>query len=217
MHISNDRYFDDRQRHDVALRMIRHEARTCTIRSCTALTDDRIRRLHQTFVAYMPTVAARRHRGKSPRQIAFFTRNPHVQFEASLLASLFSTLGLLDAAATGRGSVEYGRLFCDAYETYLQLMPTGALSFEHGWFLLHLLNRKTGLRTLRCRQCEGHFLFDRSTVVRLACPACQIRQASPPTTGRRRRKAKAPRRSTLTAMRDIRLPPARSPADRLAT
>lgn len=32
MHISNERYFDERKRHDLALRMIRHEARTCTIR-----------------------------------------------------------------------------------------------------------------------------------------------------------------------------------------
>lgn len=204
MHISNDRYFDDRQRHDLALRMIRHEARTCTIRTCTALTDDRIRRLYQTFVAYMPSVAMRRHRGKSPRQIAFFTRNPYVQFEASLLAGLFSTLGLMDSSAPARNSVQYGRLFCDAYETHIQLIPTGVLSFEHGWFLLQLLTRNNGLRSLRCRQCEGHFLFDRGTVMRLACPACQIREVSVPRTGRRRRKAKGPRRSTLTNVREIR-------------
>ncbi len=204
MHISNDRYFDDRLRHDVALRMIRHEARTCTIRTCTALTDDRIRRLYQTFVAYMPSVQTRRHRGKSPRQIAFFTRNPHVQFEASLLAGLFSTFGLMDTSAPARDSVEYGRLFCDAYETHIQLMPTGVLSFEHGWFLLQLLTRKNGLRTLRCRQCEGQFLFDRGTVVRLACPACQIRQVPTSQGSRGRRKAKAPRRSTLTTLRDVR-------------
>ena len=65
MHISNDRhYFRDRQRHDLALRMIRHEARTHTIRSCTGLTDDRIRRLFKTYRHHTPA-PLRRRRGKS--------------------------------------------------------------------------------------------------------------------------------------------------------
>src|SRR5688500_4463741 len=97
MHISNERYFNERQRHDLALRMIRHEARTCTIRSCTGLTDDRIRRLYKTYASHMPEVPIRRHRGKSPRQISFFTRNTQAQFESSLLAGLFAAFGLLES------------------------------------------------------------------------------------------------------------------------
>ena len=146
MHISNERYFDDRQRHDLALRMIGHEARTCTIRMCTGLTDDRIRRLYQTYATHISSAPLRRHRGKSPRQIAFFTRNPRAQFEASLLASLFAAFGLLDRER--RESPEplsYGALFCDAYETHLQLSKSSDMSFEHAWFLLHLLMRNTGL------------------------------------------------------------------------
>ena len=100
MHISNERYFHDRQRHDLALRMIRHEARTCTIRSCTGLTDDRIRRLYKTYASHMPSVPVRRRRGKSPRQVAFFVRNARAQLESSMLASVFGTFGLLrDAGA----------------------------------------------------------------------------------------------------------------------
>src|SRR5690606_20837452 len=74
MHISNERYIRERQRHDLALRMIRHEARTCTIRSCTGLTEDRIRKLYKAFAEQLMTVPLRRKRGKSPRQIAYFTR-----------------------------------------------------------------------------------------------------------------------------------------------
>jgi hypothetical protein len=143
MHISNERYFDDRQRHDLALRMIRHEARTCTIRACTGLTDDRIRRLYQTYASHMPAIPMRRHRGKSPRQVSFFTRNAKVQFEASLLASVFAALGLLDSAATTPGSIHYGDRFCDAYETHIQLLRPSVLTFEHAWFLLQILCRKT--------------------------------------------------------------------------
>ncbi len=176
MHISNERYFDDRQRHDLALRMIGHEARTCTIRMCTGLTDDRIRRLYQTYATHISSAPLRRHRGKSPRQIAFFTRNPRAQFEASLLASLFAAFGLLDRER--RESPEplsYGALFCDAYETHLQLSKSSDMSFEHAWFLLHLLMRNTGLGTLRCRHCGGHFLHDRATVVKRSCPGCKLK------------------------------------------
>jgi hypothetical protein len=177
MHISNDRYFDDRQRHDLALRMIRHEARTCTIRLCTQLTDDRIRRLYKTYAAHVLSSSVRRHRGKSPRQIAFFTRNTLTQFESSLLAGIFTSFGLLeDASQRTDHSIAYGELFCDAYETHLQLLQPATISFEHAWFLLQLLRRNTALRALRCRRCEGQFLHDRSTVFRRACPACRLKE-----------------------------------------
>ncbi len=104
MHISNERYFNERQRHDLALRMIRHEARTCTIRSCTGLTDDRIRRLYKTYASHMPSAPVRRRRGKSPRQVAFFVRNARAQLESSMLASVFAMFGLWRTQASQLGS-----------------------------------------------------------------------------------------------------------------
>lgn len=175
MHISNESYFADRQRHDLALRMIRHEARTCTIRACTGLTDDRIRRLYQAAATNLPAVAIRRHRGKSPRQVAFFTRNTQMQFESSLLASVFVSFGLLEAsAANSHTSLARGTLFCDAYETHLQLSRSDGISFEHAWFLLQQLTRKAGFSVVRCRRCDGQFLQDTSSVLRRACPACTL-------------------------------------------
>lgn len=176
MHISTDGYFRDRQRHDLALRMIRHEARTCTIRSCTALTDDRIRRLCRSYSRQHVTM--RRRRGKAPRQIAFFTRSVQMQFEASFLGSLFAAFGLLRAAseiARGEPSIEYGELFCDAYETHLQLLQSARIGFEHAWFLLELLTRGGVLQTTRCRHCYSRYLRDGCNVARLACPACELK------------------------------------------
>ena len=176
MHISNDRYFHDRQRHDLALRMIRHEARTCTIRSCTGLTDDRIRRLYKTYATHNSTAPIRRRRGKSPRQVAFFTRNTHAQFESSVLASVFTSFGLLHAARSIEpSSLEFGRVFCDAYETHRQLLATAAISFEHAWFLLQLLSRNAGLLTARCRQCDSRYLRDSVNVPRRNCPVCKLK------------------------------------------
>lgn len=176
MHISNERYFHDRQRHDLALRMIRHEARTCTIRSCTGLTDDRIRRLYKAYASHMPSAPLRRRRGKSPSQVAFFIRNTRAQLESSMLASVFTTFGLLRTQPGVRfGSIEFGRLFCDAYETHRQLLCNGDISFEHAWFLLQLLSRSADLHAVRCRHCDSQYLHDRVNVCRRTCPVCALK------------------------------------------
>lgn len=172
MHITPDRYFRDRQRHDLALRMIRHEARTCTIRACTSLTDDRIRRLCKTFSRHQHNL--RRRRGKAPRQVAFFTRTVHMQFEASFLASVFASFGLL-GTLTEEPTLELGELFCDAYETHLQLMQPAHIGFEHAWFLLQLLTRGSALRIMKCRHCYSRYLRDGLNVARLACPVCELK------------------------------------------
>ena len=187
MHISNERYFNERQRHDLALRMIRHEARTCTIRSCTGLTDDRIRRLYKTYASHMPSAPVRRRRGKSPRQVAFFVRNTRAQLESSMLASVFATFGLwrdageraagIDRASIDAlGSIEHGRLFCDAYETHRQLLRNADISFEHAWFLLQLLSRNADLHAVRCRHCDSQYLRDQVNVCRRACPVCALKR-----------------------------------------
>jgi hypothetical protein len=181
MHISNERYFHERQRHDLALRMIRHEARTCTIRSCTGLTDDRIRRLYKTYASHMPSAPVRRRRGKSPRQVAFFVRNARAQLESSTLASVFAAFGLWRAQSNAQlgmiqaGSIEFGRLFCDAYETHRQLLRNGDISFEHAWFLLQLLTRNADLHAVRCRHCDSQYLRDRVNMCRRACPVCVLK------------------------------------------
>src|SRR6201992_818539 len=95
MRISDDRYTRDRERMDLALRLIRHEARTHTIRQWTGLSDDRIRKLYHSY-ALDGRDRVFRHRGKSPRQAAFFFRNSEVTFQAAQLASLFLLFGLLN-------------------------------------------------------------------------------------------------------------------------
>ena len=51
MRVSDDRYARDRQKLDLAVRLIRHEARTHTIRQWTGLSDDRIRKLYRSYVS----------------------------------------------------------------------------------------------------------------------------------------------------------------------
>jgi hypothetical protein len=188
MRITDDRYERDRSRLQLALRMIRHEARTQTIRACTGLSDDRIRKLYKSYVADDAT-EIRRRRGKSPQQVTYFIRNAATQLEASVLASMFVCFGLVkDASAEVRGKLReeasglpvgpaawMGERFCDAYELHQQLFAEATLSFEHAWFLWRLLQAGTDLLLAPCGRCESLYVADALRVQPSACPVCKLK------------------------------------------
>jgi len=179
MRVSDDRYTRDRQRLDLALRLIHHEARTFTIRQWTGLSDDRIRKLYRSYVLHHDAGQVLRHRGKSPRQAAFFFRNAELNFHAAQLASLFVVYGLLCGSdielVSGYrvGSLESGTLLCQAYEAYLDLHAPASISFEHAWFLLLALSRHEELGVARCGVCGGVRLRDLLSKRRLTCGNCE--------------------------------------------
>jgi hypothetical protein len=151
------------------------------------LTDDRIRRLYKTLADHHSTVKVRRRRGKSPRQVAFFTRNTQLQFESSLLISVFTTFGLMQPEGAPNGeALEFGERFCDAYETHRQLLERACVSFEHAWFLLQLLNQRNELRMTRCRRCHSHYLRDLVNLSPRTCPVCELKNAPAPRAPRRK-------------------------------
>jgi hypothetical protein len=178
MRVSDDRYTRDRLRFDLALRMIHHEARTCTIRAWTGLTDDRIRKLYRTYLQQQFAHAPKRHRGKSPRQAAYFLRSPAMRFEATTLASVFSLLGLVSPTLEARTALpamnlESGDLFCLAYESYLSLHTTPRISFEHAGFLLLALRHRDELKLHLCSHCGGMTLVDVLAAGGAECAACE--------------------------------------------
>jgi len=177
MRVIDDRYTRDRERFDLAWRLIHHEARTLTIRAWTGLSDDRIRKLYRSYVAaHGPRCV--RHRGKSPRQIAFFFRTPNHQFHAAQLSSFYLLYGLLAGTFIGIeshyrvGSLESGALLCEAYEAYLQLHAPAQISFEHAWFLLLALARGEELALARCEFCGGVLIRDLLARRRPPCANC---------------------------------------------
>jgi hypothetical protein len=178
MRVSDDRYTRDRLRLDLALRLIRHEARTLTIRQWTGLSDDRIRKLYRSYVMHLDAVRVSRHRGKSPRQAAFFFRSAELNFQSAQLASLYVMYGLLRGTETGLepryrvGSLESGTLLCQAYEAYFELHEPAGISFEHAWFLLLALGRRDEVGIARCGVCGGVRLRDLLARHKLACGTC---------------------------------------------
>src|SRR5256885_8892364 len=134
MRICDDRYRRERARMELALRFLRHEARTQTIRAWTGLSDDRIRKLYRSYMSqarrYLP-----RHRGKSPHQVAYFTRSLRLQQETAVLASVLSLLGVVPAvpAAGTSGALPgltRGGGVWQAFEAHRPPLPAAPVPFE---------------------------------------------------------------------------------------
>ena len=178
MRISDDRYSRDRLRLDLALRFIHHEARTHTIRAWTGLTDDRIRKLYRTYLHEAGGAGVARHRGKSPRQAAFFIRSMRMRREAAVFASVSSLFGLFAPRsiavepAASNPSVARGALLCEAFETYRALVDEPQISFEHAVFLLGALHSGEELRVAHCRDCMGVLVADRLALRTPICNDC---------------------------------------------
>jgi len=198
MRISDDRYSRERARMELALRFLRHEARTQTIRAWTGLSDDRIRKLYRSYMSqarrHLP-----RHRGKSPHQIAYFTRSLRLQEETALLASVLSLLGVVPAVtypaastaaggtapATAAGAplaacagsaslpgVTRGVLLCQAFEAFRLLLPSAQISFEHAVFLAVALARGDQLRLGDCSDCGSLMVTERFPLRTSRCTHC---------------------------------------------
>ena len=133
MRVSDDRYTRDRQRLDLALRLIRHEARTFTIRQWTGLSDDRIRKLYRSYVMNHRAVR----RAAAPRQVAapggIFLPKSGAEFSGRATGEPVCRVRSRRAGPTCESSraIESdrsnpGTLLCQAYEAYLESACAGA-------------------------------------------------------------------------------------------
>jgi hypothetical protein len=177
MKISDVHYSQDRQRYDLALRFIQHEARTSTIRKWTGLSDDRIRKLCQSYFVKQGPARLKRHRGKPPEQTAFFTRTTRMRQETDALASAYYLLGVLPASSRSSVAgdlpdVRLGEALCDAFESYRRLLDSPRISFEHAVFLLDALARGDELTPTRCSGCNGLIVIERYGMRSRLCHGC---------------------------------------------
>jgi len=180
MRISDDRYSRDRQRLDIAMQFIRHEARTRTIRQWTGLSDDRIRKLYRSYLQGGGRNVTR-HRGKSPQQATYFMRSIRMRQEASALAGLCCLLGLLEpgrdgqrGAATPRPVAGIGRAtpLCQAYEEYRAMLGNPAIGFEHAVLLVNTLESGGELRLGNCHGCGALLVVDTLELRPASCALC---------------------------------------------
>jgi hypothetical protein len=174
--ISDDRYNRDRSRLDLALRFIRHEARTRTIHDWTGLTEDRIRKLYRSYLHNDSIII--RHRGKSPQQANFFTRTSRSRQESAVLASVCYMLEVMPHYRVADAQrhvpcIRRGEALCEAYETYRRLVPIPYISFEHAVFLVTALARGDELRASHCLDCCSLIIVDRLAMSGRRCQRCE--------------------------------------------
>lgn len=181
MRLTDDRYAGERTQFELALRMIGHEARTRTIRDCTGLSDDRIRKLYSTYFKNSGRTNVRRRRGKSPRQINRFVKNPEHQLQATTLIALYCAGLLLRVGKDNRvrccwprPDVEFGHRVCRAFENYLLLHAEPLLNFEWAWNLLQSISWNDELYLACCRRCHARYVQDAYALDMKICPACEI-------------------------------------------
>ena len=182
MRVTDQRYQNELDKFDLAIRMIRHEARTGTIRSCTGFTEDRIRKIHATYFREGGDV--RRRRGKSPRQIGRFVSTARSQTEATLLACLFCCAGAIrlndrkqPLSNHPNDRVTVGLRVCQAFEVYRRVHPDPRLSFEWAWNLYHALVESRELCFAWCDGCQGIYIQDTYALDYRRCPICELKDA----------------------------------------
>ena len=181
MRLTDDRYAGERRQFELALRMIRHEARTRTIRDCTGLSDDRIRKLYSRYFRDSGETEVRRRRGKSPRQITRFVKNPAHQLQATTLVALYCAGLLLRVEQDNnvhscwpRPGVEFGHRVCRAFETYLMVHAEPLFNFEWAWNLLQSICYNDELYLAVCSACGSRYVQDAYALDLRICPSCDI-------------------------------------------
>ncbi len=181
MRLTDNRYANERSQFELALRMIHHEARTRTIKECTGLSDDRIRKIYTTYFRDTGEGRVKRRRGKSPQQVGPFVKHPLNRLEATTLIALFcaSLLLRIDTAnrvhaCWPRPDVEYGHRVCRAFETYLLLHPRPKLNFEWAWSLLQNISKNDELLLATCTGCRTRYVQDAYALDHRICPGCEI-------------------------------------------
>jgi hypothetical protein len=177
MRATDDRYRAEQAKFELAMRMIRLEARTGTIRYFTGLNDDRIRKLYTTYFKFSDA-PVRRQRGRSPTRVGPLVRTPLRALESGVFASLLLANDLFSVDAPPgpalKYNVELGHRVCECFETFELLVPRGSLSFEWGWNLLLSMRRGDELGIAHCATCSMCYLFDILSVPRAMCPACVL-------------------------------------------
>ena len=181
MRVTDHRYEGELDRFDLAIRMIRHEARTGTIRACTGFSEDRIRKIYSAYFKGTGSNEVKRRRGRSPTRVGRFVNSAARQSEATLLACLFlhcEAAAIEGGRATRMGDadrVALGQRLCQAFETYQGLHQSPQLTFEWAWNLYHALVDSHELYLASCDLCTGVYVQDAYALDYRRCPFCEIK------------------------------------------
>jgi hypothetical protein len=178
MTANDDRYAREARRRELAIRLIRLEARTSTVCRWSGVSRQKVRTLQRSIAASESAQAPKRRRGPAPRGTEMFFRTAWMRAEASAAAVLCRLYGAIpDSRATALKAVPTvarGERLCDAYETYLDLVSPARLTFEHFVLLVDALDARETLALESCQGCGAALLVEPATLARRRCECCRV-------------------------------------------
>jgi hypothetical protein len=162
MRISDDRYELDSPKHDLAKRMILHNARTGTVSQWTGLSPYRVQQLARR---YIPT-RGRRRRGISPSQTGFFSRSPEIEAESLAFVYIAVEMQVIPEqmvpnARHSLPDLARGERLVEAYEYYRALVHVPHIPLERAVLLVYEYARRNVLLKC-CARCNDLMLTERA-------------------------------------------------------
>lgn len=159
------------RRRRLAMRLIRHQARTQTIEEHTGLTRHQL----ATFRRRSGVSTESRSRGPAPTSFDVFFSCARSRSESAVLALLYLALGASKISkpySSSRAAVQGGERLCDIYETWIRLFPRSQFEFEQLTLLGEGVSRGVQVSFGYCGDCRALLLIDLYGTRRKLCDHC---------------------------------------------
>jgi hypothetical protein len=163
---------------ELALRMLRHEARTHTISAWTLLSPRRVRSLSRRARRSDAPHEMSRHRGPSPTRLSYLLTSAQLNQEFSAIAGVCQWVGVLPEEAVANAGkrlpgIERGEKLCYSLELFQAIVPYARITLEQLVLLVTSLAERTEWQLGYCRQCSGVFLIDLLKCRSTLCAHCE--------------------------------------------
>lgn len=183
MRLSEFSYSRDLLSFNVAVRMLRQDARTRTISAWTGISAERVRKLWMGQRREGSHRLPRRERGPTPSHLEAVLKSESLRSEAAAVAGVCRMLEVVppERWPTARGAVALlvkGEQVLSARELFQDIIPRRRLTFEEWLLLLHSLADGTAWSVARCERCPAMVVVDRLTLASALCEACQHKRRS---------------------------------------
>ncbi len=159
------------RRRRLAMRLIRHQARTQTIEEHTGLTRHQL----ATFRRRAAVSTESRSRGPAPTSFDVFFSSARARSESTVLALLYLSLGASKFSkpyGSSHAAIIRGERLCNVYETWMRLFPHSQVEFEQLTLLGEGVSRGDQVSLGYCRNCRALLLVDLFGPSRRLCEHC---------------------------------------------
>jgi hypothetical protein len=178
MRLSDHDYGRDLRGINLALRLLRHEARLSTVCAWTGFNEERVRILSRSRRRHQVNRVAGTHRGPSPRRVRPLFASLTLRSEGAAMAGLCRVLEVIPAKPISNARVRLpgvanGERLCDAFELFREIVPSARLTLEQAISLVYAVSEGQLCSLDHCTRCRALILVDHLSLTRRVCTHCQ--------------------------------------------